>query len=338
MTDQTATTESTPATLPEGINNAFAALRENPAYQGVVPMLSDKLGAHYALVKTNNRNVARINEARETNPESAEYQDATWRRVVEEGDDAEMAKLDARRQKLIAEEQRILMQLREKSRAHMQPALSEEEVTKLRKEVNDGKSVISDSVKANAAIAEMADQMLTLAGAPVENGIWSLMPQPDSLMNARGRKAGSKSTSDGEGYATRLVEAFVDGKTTNRNVKRKGKDVFAAHFNYVAEDLSKEFGDKEFPANQVSSEEVEQAYYASKGEEFRNRDAMPVDHTFEFTKEIEVRNGADNTVKKIPVTKSIRVVRWTKETAGKEGELAKPEGNEGNAENAPAEA
>jgi hypothetical protein len=333
MTEQTATPESTPATvLPESIDNALGALRENPAYSSVVPMLSEKLGSHYALIRKNNRNVARINEAKETDPESAEYQDSTWKRVVAESADPEMVKLDARRQKLIAEEQKILMQLREKARNHMEPALSDDEVQRLRKEVNDGKSVISASVTANAAIAEMADQMLTLAGKPVENGIWSLMPQPDSLMNTRG-KGKSKSSESGEGYATRLVEAFINGKTTNRNVKRKGKDVFAAHFNYVAEALSKEFGDKEFPGNIVTAEEVERAYYGSKGVEWRASDEMPADHTFEFTKEIEMRNGADNSVKKMPVTKSIRVVRWTKETAGKEGELAKPEG-ENTADNA----
>lgn len=327
MTNQTAAENATPV-LPETIDTAFEALRGNPAYAGVVPMLSEKLGAHYALVKTNNKNVARINEARDTDPNSAEYQDSTWKRVVAEGEDPAMAAKEKRYQKALEAAEKLLKELREDAKQHMQPALSEEEVTKLRKEVNDGKSVISDSVKACAAIAEMADQMLTLAGAPVENGIWSLMPEHDSLMNARGRKSGGATKGDGEGYATRLVEAFIDGQTTNRNVKRKGKDVFAAHFNYVAENLSKEFGDKEFPGNQVTAEEVERAYYGSKGITFRSSEEMPADHTFSFTKEIEARNGADNTVKRIPVTKELRIVRWTKETAGTEGDIAKPEDTE----------
>lgn len=331
MTNQTTTENATPV-LPEAIDKAFTVLRDNPSFSVMVPTIAEKLGAHYALVKHNNRNVARINEARDTDPNSAEYQDSTWKRVVAEAEDVEMVKLDARRQKLIAEEQKILMQLREKAKTHMEPALSKEEVEKLRKEVNDGKSVISDSAKANAAIAEMADQMLSLAGAPVENGIWSLMPEHDSLMNARGRKSGTAAKGDGEGYATRLVEAFIDGQTTNRNVKRKGKEVFAAHFNYVAENLSKEFGDKEFPGNQVTAEEVERAYYGSKGVEFRSSDEMPADHTFAFTKEIEARNGADNTVKRIPITKELRIVRWTKETAGTEGDIVKPENTEASQE------
>lgn len=338
MSETTATQEQSTPVLPESIDNAFAVLRENPAYAGVVPMLAEKLGSHYALVKTNNKNVAAINAAKKSDPNDPEVQDAAWKNAVESGEaDDELTKLEKRFQQIQKQHEEVLAKMRKIAvEKHITPPLSEDEVTALRKQVNDGKSVISDSVKANAAIAEMADQMLTLAGKPVENGIWSLMPQPDSLMNARGRKSsGGSSKGDGEGYATRLVEAFVDGETTNKNVKRKGKDVFAAHFNYVAERLSKEFGDKEFPGNQVTAEEVERAYYASKGEEFRNSDAMPADHTFEFTKEIETRNGADGSVKKIPVTKNVRVVRWTKETAGTEGSIADGDKSEGeNAEGA----
>lgn len=328
MTEQNATTPQ----LPEAIAEAFKALVENPAYSGVVPMLAEKLGTHYALIRKNNRNVSDIQNAGKNDPKDTEVQDAAWERAIADGEATqEMIAAEKRYQKAVSQ----MMAEKDKLRAavladipkFIGESLSEEAVTKLRKEVNDGKSVIADSVKACAAIAEMADQMLTLAGKPVENGIWSLMPQADSLMSARGRKAG-KSESSGEGYATRLVEAFIDGQTTNRNVKRKGKEVFAAHFNYVAENLSKEFGDKEFPGNQVTAEEVERAYYDSKGAAFRVSEEMPADHTFEFTKEIEMRNGADGSVKKMPVTKSIRVVRWTKDTAGTEGEIAADESSD----------
>lgn len=340
MTEQNVTTPQ----LPERIAEAFKALTENPAYAGVVPMLSEKLGAHYALVKTNNRKVFDVQNAGKNDPKDTEVQDNAWERAIAEGTATpEMVAAEKRYQKAVS----AMMAEKDKLRAavladvskFIGESLSDDEVTKLRKEVNDGKSVITDSVKACAAIAEMADQMLTLAGKPVENGIWSLMPQADSLITGRGRKSGGASKGDGEGYATRLVEAFIDGQTTNRNVKRKGKDVFAAHFNYVAENLSKEFGDKEFPGNQVTAEEVERAYYDSKNAAFRNADEMPADHTFEFTKEIEVRNGADNAVKRIPVTKSIRVVRWTKDTAGTEGSIAESdtENQDGNTEGAKQE-
>lgn len=332
MSEQTAEQTATTSVLPEAIDKAFQALRDSPAYAGVVPMLTEKLSAHFALVKVNNKNVAAINAAKKSDPNDTTVQDAAWKNAVESGEaDDELTKLEKRFQQIQKQHEEVLAKMRKIAvEKHITAPLSEEEVTKLRQEVNAGKSVIADSVTANASIAEMADQMLTLAGAPVENGIWSLMPQPDTTMNARGRKSSGGTKTEGEGYATRLVEAFIDGKTTNRNVKRKGKDVFAAHFNYVAETLSKEFGDKEFPGNQVTAEEVEKAYYASKGADFRDSDAMPADYTFEFTKEVDTRNGADNSVKKIPVTKSIRVVRWTKDTAGKEGEIATPE-SEGNA-------
>lgn len=324
MSEQTQ--EASVVALPEQIESALKPLLDNPAYAAVVPMLTEKLSTHYSLVRVNNRNVSRINESRDTDPNNTEYQDLTWRRIAEEKSDAALVKLEAQFQKLEAAREKALAELRDMSKKHMQPALSEEEVQKLRKEVNDGKAVITASVTANASIADMADQMLTLAGKPVENGIWSLMPQPDSLMNARGRKSGTGNVERPEGNFTRLVEVFVDSKSANRTVKRKGVEVFAAHFNFVAEELSKEFGTSEFPGNAVTAEEVERAYYAANNVDWRNSDAMPADFTFNFTKEVETRNGADNTVKKVPVTKVMRVVRWTKETAGKEGELAKPEG------------
>lgn len=330
------TTQTAAQPLPEEIAAAFGKLEANPAYAPVVPMLVGKFSDHYALVRTNNSNVARINEARNTDPESTEYQDSTWKRVVAEGGDAAMAKKEARYQKLIAEAEKLLAELRNDAKAHMQPALSEEQVTALRKQVNDGKKVIEDSVKATASVADMADQMLTLAGAAIEGGIWSLMPQPDSLMNARGRKSTGNAAKAG-GYATRLVEAKIDGKSANRDVKRKGKDVNAAHFNYVAEDLSKEFNDKAFPENQVSAEDVEKAYYASKGVEFRDSESMPEVHEFEFTRTIKVQNPNDDSATEIPVTKRIEVTRWTKNTAGLNDDNAEESGDNNSADNDSAE-
>lgn len=328
MTDTNEATDNAqtqPVELPEKLREALGILEASPMFAAVVPMLNEKFVAHYALIKTNNSNVLAVREANDTDPESTEYQDNTWKRIVSEELDPEMVKLDARRQKLIAEEQKILATLREKSKNHMRPALSEEAVQKLRKDINDGKKVIEQSVAASASVAEMADQMLKTAGNPIENGIWSLMPQPESLMNVRGKKAAAKSS--GEGYATRVVEAFVNGETANRNVKRKGVEVFAGHFNYVAEYLSKMWDDKSFPENQVTSQEVEKAYYDSKGAEFRDSESMPVDHTFEFTKNVKVRNGADDTVKEIPTPVSIRIVRWTKETKDAAGTLDKSDDN-----------
>ena len=49
---------------------------------GVREMIETKLNEFLALVQKNNANVARVVEAKDTDPESADYQDATWRRVV----------------------------------------------------------------------------------------------------------------------------------------------------------------------------------------------------------------------------------------------------------------
>ena len=311
-------------TLPVKIDEALAELRNNPAYKGVVPMLESKFIEHYALVQKNNSNVARIQESKNTDPNSTEYQDATWHRVVAEKTDPALVKLEAQFQKLEAAREKALAELRELAKAHMQPALSEEGVAALRKEVNDGKAVIQTSVTAAASIAEMADQMLALTGKPVENGIWSLMPQPDSLMNARGRKAGSGAKGGVGAYSTRITDAFIDGKSTNREVKVKGESVSKAHFNFIAEELSKDFNDKQFPGNQVTAEEVEHAYYDSKSVAFRESDSMPVEHEFTFTKNIEVQNPNDDSTKEIPMTRNIKVIKWTKPV--EEGvEESKPE-------------
>jgi len=298
--------------LPEKIEAALAGLEAAPQFAPMVPMLREKFAEHYVLVRTNDSKIARINESKDTDPNSAEYQDYTWKRVAGEGSDKAIVTAEKRFQKIQKEHEEVLAQLRELAKPHMQPALSEDQVKELRKEVNEGKSALTDSAKALAGVADMANQMLAMAGTPIEAGILSLMPQPDSLMNARGRKAGSAEKRTG-GYATRLSEAFVDDAPIFK-VKRdkEGNEYQHAHFNHIAEALSREFNEKEFPENQITSEEVEKAYYDSKSVAFRDSGEMPVDHTYEFTKSVKHRNSADNSVKDMPITKKIRIVRWTK--------------------------
>lgn len=347
MTEQ-ATTTAPAVELPEALQKAFETLSANPAYAGVVPMLTEKLGAHYSLVLTNNADVAAIQESRDTDPNSAEYQDLTWKRVAAEKKDKEIVAAEKRYQAAIEAMEKELKVLREKSKSHMRPALSEKEIQEKRKSVNDNKSVIADSAKANEAIAAMADQMLAVANAPVENGIWSLMPQPESLMNARGRKSGTSDRGERANF-TRLAEATINGKPSGREVTRRstGDKTFSAHFNFIADDMSRMFGAKEFPANAVTAEDLEAAYYASKGVEYRDAAAMPLVHEFEFTKDVVARNGADGTEKSAPVTVKVSITRWTKETAGLDDKSAdksednkaednKPEENKGEAEKANA--
>lgn len=316
-------TEAIEIQLPENIATALKSLESNPAYAGVVPMLTEKFSGHYALVLNNNKSVARIQESKNTDPNSTEYQDATWRRKVIDGDDPKISAAEKKYQKLIEESEKLLAQLREMSKSHMQPALSEEETQNLRKQVNEGKSVIADSATASKAIADMADQMLTLAGNPVDGGIWSLMPQPDSLMNTRGRKAGTKSSSGG--YSTRVIDITLDGESTNKKVKEKGVEVEKSHFNFLAEKLSRKFNANQFPSNEVTAEELERAYYNSNNTEFRDSASMPVTQEFTFTKEIEVQNPNDDSTKLIPTTVNISVTKWTRESTDSENENAETE-------------
>lgn len=304
--------------LPESLSNALAPLVDNPAYSATVPLFTEKLGSHYALVQQNNRNVARVQESKNTDPNNTDYQDATWARVVAENADPKMVAAEKKYQKLIEQSELLLAELREGAKAHMQPALSEEEIQKLRKTVNDGKSVIADSAKATTAIAEMADQMLTLAGAPVEGGIWSLMPQPDSLMNARGRKS-SGSKSEGGTNFTRVIDIQVDGEAANKTVKgRDGSETVKAHFNFAAERLSRKFNASQFPENEVTAEELEQAYYASNNTAFRDSGSMPTIHEFAFSKTVKVQNPNDDSTTDVLQMVTVNVTKWTRETAGLE--------------------
>lgn len=284
--------------------------------QAVRSMIEEKLDGVLALIQENNRRVARINEAKDTDPNNTEYLDKVWARIAAEESDPEIVAAEKRYQQAVARQEKELKAMRDAVKArHVGERLSEEDIAKLRKDVNDGKSVITSSVTAATAFGEMADQMLKLvdkqpkdaAGNPVD--VITFMPQPDSLLNVRGRKATS-SASEG-GYATRLSEAKVDGKSTNKELKRKGKIVSAAHFNHVAETLSRMWDGSQFPQNMVTALEVEEMYYASLEKPFRDSASMPEVHEFKFVKDITVQSPNDDSTKSEPHTAVIEITKWT---------------------------
>lgn len=301
----------------EKLSTALAPIQPD----GVREMIESKLNEVLALIQKNNANVARVVEAKDTDPNSADYQDATWKRVVNEGTDDALTKKEAQFQKLEAAREKALAELREMSKAHMQPALSEEEVQKTRKLINEGKSVIADAMKVATGYCEMADQMLTLAGKPVENGIAALIPQPDSLMNARGRKSGKSDSAKGP-YAARLASVAIDGEEVVkvRNKRDGSTETITPHMNHIAEKLSRKFNEAQFSENQVTAEEVETAYYESysvdgKPVAFRDHGSMPVEHEFTFTKGVTVQNPNDDSTKVLPHTVKVKVVRNVKDTS-----------------------
>lgn len=291
--------------------------------------LVEKLDEALNVILTNNRRVARVQESKNTDPNNVEYQDSTWRRIAEEQSDPEIVAAEARYQELNAEIEELLSTLREKSKAFMQPALSEEEIQKERKLINEGKATI-DSLKLSAgALADFADAMLTASGNGIEGGVWSLMPNVESLLNTRGRKSAGKSAAGG-GYATRIGTILVDGVDVG---KGEGAD---RKYNWpiVAEYLSKRFNGDRFEGNKVSALELEEALYNALGVEWRDKSSLK-DIDFEFKKDIEVQNTNDDGTKTEPHTVKISFAKWAAPEKTEENVTPTNEGDTPAANDAP---
>ena len=328
-------TDTTTPAKPK-ISDTFAPVLTPIEPQIVRDMICGKLDEALGLTLNNNRLVNRIQESKNTDPENVDYQDATWRRVADEEIDPEIVAAEAAYQEHVRMSEELLKVLREKSRAHMQPAMSEEEITKSRKLVNDGKPAI-DAAKASAkTMAEMADQMLTLVGQAIDGGVMSLMPDTESLLNARGRKSAGGKSRSGDGYATRIGSATIDGVDAGRNEKYT--------FAILADKLSERFNAKAHSENTVTPLELEEAFFKSLGKEFRDRADLPDATEFEFVKDVAKQNSNDDGVTIAPETVKIGFVKWvpaekvTEETATEiKGDDNATPANEGDTENVPTE-
>lgn len=269
--------------------------------EGLKP-LTDKVADYVALVNQNNEWVAQINVARAQDPSNTEFLDSIW--AAKAPNDDEMAKVEEEYQALVDQTEKLLKKLRDFARSNIPQPLSEDAVKETRKKVNDAAPTISETRKGIAANFEMLEGILKLTAKDElpEGGLLSLLPNPESLKNARGRKA-STATGEGKKYVTRVGEVLLDGNSTNVNG--------AGKFAYAANALTEKFNGKAIAQNKVTAEEMEEAYFASLpgSPELRSLSSteIPEEHTFTFTKEILAQNPNDDGFTKVPQNVKVTV-------------------------------
>jgi hypothetical protein len=250
--------------------------------------LKKAVSDYVAMVNKSNGLVASINAAKAQDPNNVDYLDKLWR--AKESDSAiaeKVAEFDA-----IAEQyERLLKELRDHAKGNYIPAqLSEDDAKNARKQVNESAPAISEARKSIAAQLTLVESVLSALGVEIpEGGMVTLLPQA----NARGRKA---ATAAGEvkTYLTRVGDVLIDGKSTQVNGK--------GNFRFAAAQLSEKWNSKLMPENEVTGEEIEEAYFASMGKENRSLKSteIPESHTFEFTKTILVQNPNDDSKTEVP--------------------------------------
>lgn len=285
--------------------------------------IAQKVQEYVDLVIQSNQWIAQINAAKAADPTKPGYEDELdklWE--IHAPNDEKMAEVRDKYAMLIAEAEKLLTQLRDFAKTKVPTPLSEEDAKNVRKNVNEAAPAILEARKATAAMLTVPESMLSIHNVELPpGGLMALLPQPDSLKSARGRKASSGERAP---YATRVGDVLIDGKSTQVN----GKGRFA----YAADKLSEVWNGGNVPANKVTAEEIEEAYFKSlPGDvEFRGLRSteIPDSHTFEFTKTIKVKNANDDSYTDIPKTVKLTVIS----VGAKEKAEAKPE-----AENKPAE-
>lgn len=266
----------------EAIEKAYADSGLPP--QALAPIKA-KVDEAFSLILENNKRVAQVNAAKANDPNDTTFLDSIW--AANSDQDPEITKLESRYQVLVAEEEKLLKQMRELAKKQIPEQLSEEETKKTKALVNSSTAAIAKATQEAAAMASIIDSMLTAQGKAIDGGVISLMPQADSLKNLRGRKAGS---GDSKPYMTRVADVLVDGKST-KNEKGQGK------FNYAADTISQMWGSESVPANRVTAEEIETAFYKHIGKELRSLSEMELapDTEFTFTKTIDNGDGKTET-------------------------------------------
>jgi hypothetical protein len=263
----------------------------------------EKVEEYLALVTQSNKWIAEINASRAADPTKPGYEDELdklW--AIHAPTDNDMAEVESKYQALRAEAEKLLTQLRDFAKTKVPTPLSEEEAKNARKRVNEAAPAIADARKATAALLTIPESMLQLAKVPVpEGGLITLLPQADSLKSARGRKASSGERAP---YATRVGDVLIDGNSTQ--IDGKGK------FAYAAAKLSEMWNAQNVPANKVTAEEIEEAYFAALpgSPEVRSIKSteLPDSHEFEFTKTIKVRNANDDSYTDVPKTAKLTVI------------------------------
>lgn len=248
--------------------------------------LREKWEEALKLITDNNNRVAQVNAAKAQDPNNVDYLDERWK--SNEKTDPAIVPLAEKFYAVAEEYESLLKQLREKAKAHIPEALSEEKTKEVRKLVNESEPTIKKAKAEFVAMATMVDSFLNSMGKGIEGGLGSLLPEVESLKNTRGRKAASDSGGIGQ-YATRIGGFAIDG----REIQRDGKTNLAIG----AASVSNLLGADKAPENKVSKEEIEKALFEHLGIEFRSKKGseLPDSTTFPFTKEVNIGDGVTET-------------------------------------------
>lgn len=282
------------------IQNLDTFLAKTQFPEPALAPVKERAASYVEMVTKSNLLVTQIQAAKDSDPNNPEFLDKLWAQHVSES--PEMAEVEANYQALIEESEKLLVQLREFAKGHIPERLDAEAEKAARKTVNDMSPTITQARNGLAEMLSMPEAMLKAHGVEFpKDGLISLLPTPESLKGGgKGRKAAGESSVS---YMTRVNDVLIDGKSTQMNGKGK--------FAYAAEKLTVRFNGKTLAQNKVTPEELEEAYFASlpNSPEVRSikSTALPNEHTFTFTKEIDVQNGNDDSFKKEPQSVSLTV-------------------------------
>lgn len=267
-------------------------LNETGLPEAAIAPLEKKLVEAYDLIVLNNSRIAQVNAAKADDPNNVENLDSLWK--AEEKNPAISEKIE--QFYVIAEQyEKFLTELRDFAKNNLiKERLSDEQVAATKKLVNESAPTIAEAKAGAAAMALVVDSVLK-DKAPA-GGILSLLPEVESLKNARGRKANAGGIPI---YMTRVGNVEVDGVSTNRDGKGK--------FDYAAAVISEKFGEKIHPENKVTAATLEEEYFKALEIPFRSKKSgeLPVKFDFTFTKTVKVRNANDDGTTDIP--KSVKV-------------------------------
>lgn len=304
----------------EGLEKAYA-LTGLP--EPALAPIKSKVNEAISLIVANNKRIASINAAKAQDPNNVEYLDSLWK--ANEAD-PKVSK-DAKEFYAVAETyERLLKKLRETAKENFIPEqLSEQAAKDAKKLVNESVATISTARAEAIAMLSVVDSILESQGKGIEGGVASLLPQADSLKNARGRKAAS--SGGNVTYMTRIADCTVNGKST-KNAEGKGK------FNYAADAISELWGAETNAANRVTGEELEEAFFDFIKKPLRSlsEKEVPASTVFDFTKEIDNGDGKTET-KTVKLNVIGKVAEAETKTETEKPAEAKPEAEKVEAKN-----
>lgn len=266
-------------------DEALEAAREARLPDAALTPIVEAWNKALSLTLENNKRIAQVNASKAQDPNNTDYIDSLWRTHYTES--PEMVEVESEYQAAAAEYERLLSKLREFGKTRIPEALSDEQAKQVKAAVSESKDAIEVARSQAASMVSIVDSLLSVHNKGIEGGLISLMPQVESLKNARGRKAGGNS---GTSYKTRVNGIDIDGVSTN--IGGKGK------LDYAANKLSEMWGVATFPENKVTPEAIETALFEHLGKPFRSLRSteLPEKVTeFDFTKDVKTGEGKTET-------------------------------------------